>query len=188
MFGQGLCKGILRLFGWKWETTIPDLDKCVICVAPHTSNWDFIMGKLAYTALGRNANFVIKKEWLKGPVGGLLVKLGGIGVDRSKPSLFTDQMAELYRTRTKFNLAITPEGTRKPNPKWKKGFYHIAIKAKVPIALVKIDYAKKEMALFDIFEPTGDEQADIFAIQQKYVGVTAKHPENFVIPTKPLVK
>lgn len=188
MFAQGLCKGILKLFGWKWVTSIPDMDKCVICVAPHTSNWDFIMGKLAYTAMGRNANFVIKQEWLNGPVGGLLTKLGGIGVDRSKPSQFTDQMAELYRTRTKFNLAITPEGTRKANPKWKKGFYHIAMKAHVPIALVKIDYAKKEMTLFEIFTPTGDEQADIFAIQQKYVGVTAKHPEKFVLPTKPLVK
>jgi len=188
MFAQGLCKGILKIIGWKWETSVPEMDKCVICVAPHTSNWDFIMGKLAYTALGRPSNFVIKQEWLKGPIGKLLIKLGGIGVDRSKPSQFTDQMAELYKTRKQFNLAITPEGTRKANPKWKKGFYHIAMKAQVPIALVKIDYAKKEMLLFDVFHPTGDEQADIFAIQQKYVGVTAKHPENFVLPTKPLVR
>lgn len=188
MFAQGLCKGILRLFGWSWYAAIPELDKYVICVAPHTSNWDFIMGKLGYTALGRNANFVIKQEWLKGPVGKMLINLGAIGVDRSKPSMFTDQMAELYRTRTRFHLAITPEGTRKANPKWKKGFYHIAIKAGVPIALVKIDYKKKQMHLFDLFTPTGDEQADIFAIQQKYVDVTAKHPEKFVLPSKPLVK
>ena len=39
MFGQGLCKGILRLFGWKWEALVPDLEKSVVCVAPHTSNW-----------------------------------------------------------------------------------------------------------------------------------------------------
>lgn len=188
MFAQSLCKGILKISGWKWDAPVPDLDKCIFCVAPHTSNWDFIMGKIAYTAMGRNANFVIKKEWLKGPIGKLLTDLGGIGVDRSKPSQFTDQMAELYRTRKKFNLAITPEGTRKANPKWKKGFYHIAVKAQVPIVLVKIDYAKKEMSFFEIFTPTGDEQADIFAIQQRYVGVTAKHPEKFVIPTKPLVK
>ena len=188
MFGQGLCKGILRLFGWKWDAKVPNLDKCIVCVAPHTSNWDFIMGKLGYTALGRNANFVIKQEWMKGFPGWVLAKLGGIGVDRGKPSSFTDHMAELYRTREKFNLAITPEGTRKPNPKWKKGFYHIAMKANVPINLVRIDYKKKEMCVFDVFVPTGDEQADIFAIQQKYVGVTACHPENFVLPTKPIVK
>ncbi|HET9571228.1 MAG TPA: 1-acyl-sn-glycerol-3-phosphate acyltransferase [Bacteroidales bacterium] len=188
MFAQGLCKGILRLIGWKWDSSIPDLDKCVICVAPHTSNWDFVMGKLAYTALGRNANFVIKQEWMRGPIGKLMSKLGGIGVDRNKPSMFTDQMAELYRTRSKFNLAITPEGTRKANPKWKKGFYHIAMKAQVPIALVKIDYGNKQMSIFELFTPTGNEQEDIFAIQQKYMGVKGKHPEKFVLPSKPLVK
>ncbi len=188
MFGQGLCKGILRLFGWKWEALVPDLDKCVVCVAPHTSNWDFIMGLLGYTAAGRFSHFVIKQEWIKGFVGKLLTKLGGIGVDRTKPSAFTDQMAELIKTRGKFHLGITPEGTRKANPKWKKGFYHIAVKANVPITLVKIDYGKKLMSIFEVFEPTGNEQADIFAIQQKYVGVTAKNPKNFVLPSKPLVK
>lgn len=44
---------LLRLFGWKVVATVPDFPKSVICVAPHTSNWDFILGKLAYTALGR---------------------------------------------------------------------------------------------------------------------------------------
>jgi 1-acyl-sn-glycerol-3-phosphate acyltransferase len=188
MFGQRLCKGLLRLFGWKWEALAPDYDKCVLVVAPHTSNWDFIMGKLGYTALGRNANFVIKQEWMKGPLGWFFDKLGGIGVDRSKPSHFTDQMAEIYRTRKRFNIAITPEGTRKPNPKWKKGFYHIAIKAGVPIVLVKIDYKKKLMSLFGVFEPTGNESADIFAIQQLYKEVTPKNPANFILPEKPLVK
>jgi 1-acyl-sn-glycerol-3-phosphate acyltransferase len=157
-------------------------------VAPHTSNWDFVMGKVGYTALGRNANFVIKKEWMKGLPGWLLAKMGGIGVDRSKPSFFTDYMAKMYKSRAKCNVAITPEGTRKPNPKWKKGFYHIAVKAEVPIVLVKIDYGKKLLSVFEVFEPTGDEQADIFAIQQKYTGVTACHPENFVLPTKPIVR
>jgi 1-acyl-sn-glycerol-3-phosphate acyltransferase len=172
---------LLNLMGWKYEALTPDFDKSILLVAPHTSNWDFLMGKLAYTALGRNANFVIKNEWMKGPAGLLLKKLGGIGVDRSKANRFTDLIADLYRTRDRFNLAITPEGTRKRNPKWKKGFYHIALKAQVPIVLVKIDYKEKYMALFEVFTPTGDEQADIKAIQQKFKGVTAKYPENFSI-------
>jgi 1-acyl-sn-glycerol-3-phosphate acyltransferase len=188
MFAQRLCQCILRLSGWKWEASVPDLDKSVLVVAPHTSNWDFIMGKLGYTALGRNANFVIKQEWMKGPLGGFFKKIGGIGVDRSKANHFTDQMAELYLTRERFNIAITPEGTRKANPKWKKGFYHIALKAGVPITMVKIDYGTKTLSLFHTFKPTGDEQADIWAIQQLYKGVVAKHPEKFVLPEKPLVK
>jgi len=171
----------LKLMGWKYEALTPDFKKSILLVAPHTSNWDFMMGKLAYTALGRNANFVIKNEWMNGPLGFIFKKLGGIGVDRHNATHFTDQIAEIYNTRDRFNLAITPEGTRKRNPKWKKGFYHIAIKAKVPIVLVVIDYKKKDMSLFDVFTPTGDEHADIKAIQQKYKGATGKHPDQFSI-------
>ena len=28
-----------RLLGWKTNVTVPNYDKCVICAAPHTSNW-----------------------------------------------------------------------------------------------------------------------------------------------------
>lgn len=178
---QKISQILLRLMGWKYEALTPDFDKCILLVAPHTSNWDFLMGKIGYTAMGRNANFVIKREWLVWPVGILFKKLGGIGVDRDKANHFTDQIAEIYRTRDKFSLAITPEGTRKRNPKWKKGFYHIAMKAQVPIVLVKIDYKEKYMALFEVFTPTGDEHADIKAIQQKYKGVTGKYPDQFSI-------
>lgn len=178
---QKIAQFILKMIGWKYEALTPDFDKCIIVVAPHTSNLDFLMGKIAYTALGRNANFVIKKEWLKGPIGFILKKMGGIGVDRSKANRFTDEIAEIYRTRDKFSMAITPEGTRKRNAKWKKGFYHIAMKAQVPIVLVKIDYKEKYLGLFEVFTPTGDEHADLKTIQQKYRTVTARHPEQFSI-------
>lgn len=172
---------ILNLMGWKYEALTPMFDKCVLVIAPHTSNWDFLMGELGYTAMGRSANFVIKREWTTGLLGPIIKKLGGIGVDRSKANRFTDQIADLFKTRDKFSLAITPEGTRKRNSKWKKGFYHIAIKAQVPIVLVVIDYKKKYMALFDVFTPTGDEQADIKAIQQKYKNASGKNPDQFSI-------
>jgi len=181
MIAQKIAQRILKLMGWKYESLTPDFDKCILVVAPHTSNQDFFMGKLGYTALGRNANFVIKKEWMIWPIGILIKKLGGIGVDRSKVTRFTDQIAEIYRIHDKFTLAITPEGTRKRNPKWKKGFYHIAIKAQIPIVLVKIDYKKKYIALFEVFTPTGDEIADIKAIQQKYKEVSGKYPDQFSI-------
>jgi 1-acyl-sn-glycerol-3-phosphate acyltransferase len=188
MIAQRLCQLTLKIFGWKCEALVPNLDKCILLVAPHTSNWDFVVGKFCYTALGRNSNFVIKNEWMKGPIGALMKKLGGIGVDRSRAQHFTDAIAEQYRVRNQFNLAITPEGTRKANPKWKKGFYHIALKAEVPIVLVKMDYKLKTVCLFHTFAPTGNEQADIWAIQQMYIGVTAKHPKQFVLPDKPLVR
>ena len=63
---------ILRLFGWTVVVDVPDYPKCVICVAPHTSNWDFFIGKLAYLSIGRYAGFMMKKEWFFPPLGSLL--------------------------------------------------------------------------------------------------------------------
>ena len=43
---KAISKALLRLAGWKLGPVVEDVPKCVICVAPHTSNWDFIVGKL----------------------------------------------------------------------------------------------------------------------------------------------
>ena len=90
---KSLCRGILRMAGWRVEVAVPDYAKCVICVAPHTSNWDFIWGKLAYGALGRKAGFLMKKEWFFFPLGNLFRAMGGIAVDRRCATSLTDQRA-----------------------------------------------------------------------------------------------
>ena len=177
---KGLSKFILKLMGWKVGDVLPEVDKCVIAVAPHTSNMDFIIGKLAYTAIGRTANFLIKKDWFFFPFNHLFNSIGGIPVDRSKRTSITDKLAVEFEQRDKFQLAITPEGSRKPARKWKKGFYYIAYKANVPIVLVALDYGTKTVSFLDTFYPTGDTDSDIEIIRSKYNHVEAKHPEQFV--------
>ena len=171
---------LLRLAGWKIGQVCEDVPKCVICVAPHTSNWDFVVGKLCYTALGRNAGFLIKKEWFFFPFNLFFSWLGGVPVDRNKHTSVTDQMVEEFNKRRAFQLAITPEGTRKRTDTWKRGFYYIAQKAQVPIMIAYFDYAKKEAGFKNVFYPTGDAEKDIRTIREYYRGVTACHPENFV--------
>ena len=51
-----------RLLGWKTNVTVPNYDKCVICAAPHTTNFDLFIGKLFYGALGRKTSFMMKKR------------------------------------------------------------------------------------------------------------------------------
>ncbi len=177
---KAVCRMILRMAGWKLgPTTGVDLPKCVICVAPHTSNWDFVFGKLFYTSIGCDANFLIKKEWFFFPFNLLFNYLGGVPIDRDKRTSVTDQMAERFGSRERFQLAITPEGTRKRVEEWKKGFYFIALKAKVPILLAYIDYGKKEAGIKRVFYPTGDVEKDIRSIREMYRDVDACHPENF---------
>ena len=78
---QALCHKIyFGLLGWKEDVRVPRYDKCIICVAPHTSNWDFIIAKLYYWAIGRSAGFLMKKEWFVGPLGWMFRRMGGIPV------------------------------------------------------------------------------------------------------------
>ncbi len=177
---KGLSKFILKLMGWKIGKVLPEVDKCVIAVAPHTSNMDFIIGKLAYTAIGRTANFLIKKDWFFFPFNHLFNSIGGIPVDRNKRTSITEKLAVEFEQRDKFQLAVTPEGSRKPVRKWKKGFYYIAYKANVPIVLVALDYGTKTVSFLDTFYPTGDTDGDIATIRAKYNDIEAKYPEQFV--------
>ena len=81
----------------------------------------------------------------------------------------------------KFHLAITPEGTRKRNPNWKKGFYYIALKAQVPIVLIGIDYNTKTVTSTKAIMPSGDIEKDMREIKLYFKDFKGKHPENFSI-------
>ncbi len=177
---KAISRVLLRMAGWKIGPVCEDAPKCVICVAPHTSNWDFVVGKLLYTAMGRNAGFLIKKEWFVFPFNLFFSWIGGVPVDRRKHTSVTDQIIDMFNSRERFQIAITPEGTRKRAETWKRGFYYIALGAQVPIMIAYFDYAKKEAGIKGLFHPTGDVEKDIRSIREQYRGVTACHPENFV--------
>jgi len=175
-----LSKWILKLIGWKVIGKMPDgLRKCIMIEAPHTSNIDFILGRLAFYQLGINAKFLIKQELFKFPLGGLLRAMGGIPVNRGKKNNMVDYVADLFHHTDELVVIITPEGTRKYNAHWKKGFYHIAAKANVPVILGFIDYKKKEGGIGPLFYPSGDFDKDFALIQDFYKGKNARHPEKY---------
>lgn len=174
---------ILKLFGWKVRVSVPDYPKCIICVAPHTSNWDFVIGKLAYASVGRSAGFLMKESWFFWPLGPIFRAIGGVPVPRGKKrkGSLTGTLTERFREADRLVLAITPEGTRSANPDWHTGFLQIAHAAGVPIALAVIDYARKTAEITHTFIPTGDNEADMRKIKDYYRGATGLHPHNFAI-------
>ena len=182
---QKLSRFILKKLGWKIEIEIDEFPKkCILCVAPHTSNWDLILGKLIYSSVGNKACFLIKKTWFFFPMNLVFKTIGGIPVDRSKKTSLTEQMAEEFKKRDQFQLAITPEGTRKANSDWKRGFYYIALEAKIPIVIVVLDYKHKTVYFKKNFEPTGNADDDIAKIKSYYVNATGKHQDKFAIENK----
>lgn len=167
------------MLGWKTVFNVEIPDKCIICVAPHTSNWDLLIGKLFYGAYNKKASFMMKKEWFKFPLGYFFRGIGGIPVNRGKNNSLVDQMTKLFDEKDQFNLAITPEGTRKPNANWKKGFYYIATGAHVPIILIGIDYPTKTITVGKSVIPTGKIEEDMPMIKEFFKDFRGKNPENF---------
>lgn len=172
---------LLKLLGWDYSLTIDIPPKCVICVAPHTSNWDFLIGLTFYKSIGGKPHILMKKELFIFPFKYLLKALGGIPVNRERKTSLSEQMVELFNSDEHFQLAIAPEGTRKKNAQWKSGFYYIALAAQVPITLAYLDYSKKVIGTFTNFYPTGDAEKDIDKIKSYYKNIQGKHPKLFSI-------
>lgn len=172
---------IFNALGWNSSVNGELSSKCVICVAPHTSNWDFIIGMLFYKSIGGKPHFLMKKSWFFFPLKYILRAIGGIPVNRKRKNSLTEQMADEFEKREHFQLAIAPEGTRKKNSVWKSGFYYIAWNAHVPITLAYLDYKKKVIGIIDNFIPSGDVTGDIDKIKQFYKNIQGKHPAQFAI-------
>ena len=179
---QSFCKRILyRWMGFSEVVTETRPEKYIIVMAPHTSNWDFVVGTLYARAEGFQCNFLIKKEWFFWPMGILMRKLGGIPVYRDTKTGSTERLATLAMQSKEFHLCITPEGTRQPNREWKRGFYYIALKAQLPILLYGLDYRKKVIECTKVIIPNGDVEGQMAEIKEYFARFTAKKPENFSI-------
>ncbi len=174
-----ISKWILKIIGWKVEITTPDYPKCIICVAPHTSNRDFILGELAYTSVGRRAGFLMKEAWFVWPLGYFFRAIGGIAVPKKRGASLSAEIVEKFKNSDRLVLAITPEGTRSANAKWRHGFLHIAMEADVPLLLGVLDFKTKAIEIKTRFTPTGDVNADMREIKRFYSRFSAKYPEKF---------
>lgn len=171
---------ILKAFGWKVEVKAPNFEKCLICVAPHTSNWDFILGLLAYDSVGRKAGFLMKESWFFFPLGYLFRALGGVPVQRkNKKGSLVEDLVKKFSVSSHLQIAITPEGTRKRTAKWHTGFLQISLKSNVPCLLGAIDAKTKSIFVNEVFYPTGDIQADMKFIKDYYSKFTGIYPEKF---------
>jgi len=173
-----LYKLLFKITGWRVEGGFPpELKKFVVVIAPHTSFWDFFVGYCAKEITRLKANFLVKKEVFKFPVGPILISLGGVPVDRNKSQYLVDRIVEIYDQRERFALALTPEGTRRKVQRWKSGFYRIAMKAHIPIILVGFDYGRKLVEIREPFYPSGDMEKEIEEIKSYFRGFEGKHPE-----------
>lgn len=167
-----------KLMGWKFFGSWPTgIKKSVVIVVPHTSWHDFYLGLLVRRILEVEIKFLAKKEIFKPPFGWYFRWMGGTPLDRTPGQNKVEAIAEIFQQKENFNLAISPEGTRKKVADWKTGFYYIALAADVPIVMIAFDFGKKSVRVSEAFFPTGDRQDDFDTIQYFYRDVVGKVPE-----------
>lgn len=174
---------ILRSMGWRLEGSIPDVPKMVLLGAPHTSNMDGVIGLSSLFWLGIRASTMIKDSAFKGMMGSILRWMGAIPINRRSPKGVVEQSVDAFNANDKMFLLIAPEGTRSNATEWKRGFYHIAYGAKVPILPAACDYRKKIITFGPTVMPGGDYAKDLQTILEFYrdFGV-GRHPDRMSKP------
>jgi 1-acyl-sn-glycerol-3-phosphate acyltransferase len=171
----------LRLARWQFETPVPALKKYVLLGVPHTSNWDGVVLLLLGRAVGVPMSFMIKDDWVKGPMGPVMRHLGAVAVDRERAGSLVDAMVDEFNRRDEFVLCIPPEGTRGRADYWKSGFYRIARAAGVPVVPGYLDFGRKRAGMGPPVEITGNVRADMDRIREFYArqAPTAQTPSGF---------
>ena len=168
---QWLGKIIIKASGWKIKGHISDIyenKKFVAIVAPHTSNWDAVVGLAAIAAIDLKVYFIGKHTVFKGLLGKFMKYMGGIPVDRSKPGGLIKDLLRQIEDKKNGLIGLAPEGTRSKVDEWKTGFLRIANLTKSKILLISIDAPTKSIQIGKIFNPSGNSEIDLALIQNYY--------------------
>ena len=168
---------LLERLGWSLKIDLPDARKYVVIAAPHTSNWDFLIGILAAWAIDLNASWLGKHSLFHWPLGWYFRRIGGVPVHRDGGQQYIRQLTELFDSSERLVLALAPEGTRSKTDHWKTGFHAIARAANVPITMAWFDYPRKEIGMGGMFYPGEDIEADFTRIREFYKDKRGKNPE-----------
>jgi 1-acyl-sn-glycerol-3-phosphate acyltransferase len=169
------------MMGWRLGFDGLPASQGVAIVYPHTSNWDFPLGLLVKWGIGIPVTFWGKDTLFRIPLFGRWMRwLGGVPVDRSSANGIVGQMARELRAAREAGrfmwLALAPEGTRSHAAGWRSGFYHVAVEAGVPIALVRFDWGARFVGIERFLRLSGDREADMRAIADGFAGVVGYRP------------
>ena len=167
-----------KILGWKvvgnTNFSKDTVKKAVLISAPHTSNFDFIIGLLLRKVVDLKSNYLGKKELFVWPIGYYFRAVGGVPVDRKNKENKVETIAKLFEGKDEFRLTLAPEGTRSKVEKWRTGFYYIAKQANVPIIMFTLDFENKQNKISKPFYPTDNIEEDFKYMKSFFKGVKGK--------------
>ena len=173
---------VYGFMGWTVEGEPPKAPKYVAIGGPHTSNWDFLIGMATYHHLDFKFRWYGKHTIFRWPFRGTLQAMGGFPIERSQSHDVVSLAVDKIKREEEFVLAIAPEGTRSPVERWKTGFYHIALGAKIPICPFALDFERKKVVCGDLYYPTGDQEKDFKVLQDFFRQYKGRHPQKAYPP------
>ena len=180
---QWLGRFVLSSLGWKVTGSIKEdyeNQKLVLVVAPHTSNWDGVLGMAAIAGLDARIVFFGKHTIFRYfGLGAFLKYMGGIPVNRASPGGAIGDGIKKIKSIEFSLIGMAPEGTRSKVKEWKTGFLRIAKEINAKIIPVSLDFAKKEILLGEIFKLSGEQEKDLKDLKDYFRSFTPRHPENF---------
>jgi 1-acyl-sn-glycerol-3-phosphate acyltransferase len=166
---------VLRLAGWRVVGAFPDVPRLVVAVAPHTSNWDFILGAAAMFALDLKVTFLGKHTLFVWPFSLFLRWMGGVPVDRRSAQGVVGHAVRSFADSPALMVVIAPEGTRRKVARFKTGFLHIAKGAGVPVVLVALDYGERRVKIGPVLQQVGDVEVDRLAIEAHFARIPGRN-------------
>jgi 1-acyl-sn-glycerol-3-phosphate acyltransferase len=171
-------RALLRAIGWRAVLVPPPGPKGIIVVYPHTSNWDFIIGMLYKIGTGLPLRWMGKDTLFRWPLRRLLLRLGGIPINRREQSGFVGTLLAEFARNDWMWLAMAPEGTRSRTDHWKSGFYRIAVAGNLPVGLGYIDYGTRTLGIDTYLALSGDPSPDMARIAAFYAGKRGLRPKH----------
>lgn len=178
MLSRPFAQALLKLVGWRIEGEMPDLPRFLVIGAPHTSSFDWLLNLALMGRFELPLRWTAKRSLFKGPLGPLMLRLGGVPIDRGAKSGFVRTCIGLFATEERVVIGILPEGTRKRTEGWKSGFYHIAVAAGVPVVPVSVDGPTRTMRVGEPLLMSGEPDADMARLAAFYEGARGVVPAN----------
>ena len=175
---QRCARALLEAFGWHVVFVPLPAPKGILVVYPHTSNWDFIIGMLYKIGVGLPTRWMGKDTLFRWPLRRLLLRLGGIPINRRERSGFVGALLAEFARHDWMWLALAPEGTRSRTDHWKSGFYQLAVTGSLPVGLGYIDYATRTVGVDTYLTLSGDPPQDFARIRTFYADKRGRRPQN----------
>lgn len=175
---QWIGRAVLKSMGWKVAGSIPNEKRILIVAAPHTSNWDFVIGMGALLGLNAKIRWIGKHTLFKPGISWFFRWLGGIPVNRKNPASLIEDISNMIKKDRGLMIGVAPEGTRKKINRWKTGFLRIAKTTQSKILFISIDAPSKTIKIAStLFTPTEDKENDLEFVKSYFRNFKGINPD-----------